>query len=130
MMPLQFLRKCVNKSKKWSLDSSSDEIYQENFNYCFFKRIAQGPSTAVSVEEKSSEVHKHAVSLVQSTISLTLTERQVKNKKSEVVKATREMSKQLGVGLAIQQAFYSKEIIKMLHGFGFSMNTTDSSDPE
>lgn len=33
----------------------------------------------------------------------------------------REMPKQLGVGLAIHQAFHSKEIIKVLQGFGFSV---------
>ena len=31
------------------------------------------------------------------------------------------MSQQLGVGLAIHQEFRSKEIIKMLHGFGLSV---------
>ena len=118
------LRKCINKSKKWvftgCLDSTSNENFPDEL-YCFFKWIVQGPKTTISVEEKSSEVHKRAVSLAQSTISLTLTERQAKNKKSEVVKATREMPQQLGVGLAIHQAFRSKEIIKILHGFGFSV---------
>ena len=75
----------------------------------------------MNVEEKSTEVHKRAVSLSQSTISLTLTERQANNKKSEIIKTTREMPQQLGVGLAIHQAIRSKEIIKMLHGFGFSV---------
>ena len=118
------LRKCINKSKKWvftgSLDSTSDENLPEEL-YCFFKWLVQGPSASITVEEKSSEVHKRAVSLAQSTISLTLTERQANNKKSEVIKVTREMPQQLGVGLAIHQAFRSKEIIKMLHGFGFSV---------
>ena len=88
------LRKCINKSNKWvftgSLDSTSDENLPEEL-YCFFKWIVQGPSASITVEEKSSEVHKRAVSLAQSTISLTLTERQANNKKSEVIKVTREM---------------------------------------
>lgn len=68
---------------------------------------------------KSSEVRKRAVFLAQSTISLTLMEQQAKSKKSEMVKARREMPQ--GVGLAIHQTFRSKEIIKMLYGFGFSV---------
>ena len=101
------------------LDSPSDEDLPGEL-YCFFKWIVQGPSTT-SVEEKSSKVHKRAASLAQSTISLTLTERQSKNKKPEVIIVTGEMPQQLGVGLAIHQAFHSKEIIKVLQGFGFSV---------
>ena len=67
------------------------------------------------------EVPKCAASLVQSTISLTLRKQQAKNKKSEMVIVTGEMPQQFGVGLAIHQAFCSKEIIKMFHGFGFSV---------
>ena len=67
------------------------------------------------------EVPKCAASLAQSTISLTLREQQAKNKKSEVVIVTGEMPQQFGVGLAIHQAFCSKEIIKMFHRFGFSV---------
>ena len=100
---------------------ASDENLPGELN-SFFKWIVQGPSTTISVEEKSSEVYKRgADSSAQSTISLTLTKRQAKNKISEVIKVAREMPRQLGVGLAIHQAFRSKEIIKMLHGFGFSV---------
>ena len=118
------LRNCINKSKKWvfmgSLDSISDENLPQEL-YCFFRWLVQATRKTMNVEEKSTEVHKRAVSLSQSTISLTLTERQANNKKSEIIKTTREMPQQLGVGLAIHQAIRSKEIIKMLHGFGFSV---------
>ena len=67
-----------------SLDSTSDENLPGEL-YCFFKWIVQGLSTTISVGEKSSEVNKRAVILAQSTISLTLAERQAKNKKSKVI---------------------------------------------
>ena len=56
------------------------------------------------VDDKYSEVRRHAVSLAQSTISMTFTERQVTNKKSEVIRAGKEMPQQLAIGLAIHQA--------------------------
>ena len=120
MMPLQFGESVYEKSKKWvftgSLDSTSDENLPGEL-YCFFKWIVQGISTTISVGEKSSDVNKRAVSMAQSTISLTLAERQAKNKKSEVIIVKREMPQQLGMSW---QAYRSKETIKMLHGFGFS----------
>ena len=126
------LRKCINKSKKLAftgcLDSTSDENLSGEF-YCFFTWIVQGPSTTISVEGTSSEGHKGAVSLVQSTISLTLTERQAKNKKSKVVKATREMPQQLGVGSVIQQAFVvTKGSSKCSMDLDSLLNTTGSSE--
>ena len=93
-----------------------------------FQMDCSRPKYNHSVEEKSSEVNKRAVSLAQSTISLTLTERQAKNKKSEVVKATREMSQQLGVGLAIHQDFVAKRSSKCSMEVDSLLNTTGSSE--
>ena len=59
--------------------------------------------------------------LSQSTVSTCLTERQVKNKESQLIDSTCEMSQQLAVGLAIHQAIRSKEIVNLLHGFGMSI---------
>lgn len=73
------------------------------------------------VDNKYSEVHRRAVSLAQSTISMTLTERQVTNKKSEVIRAGKEMPQQLAIGLAIHQAIRSKEIVNFLYAFGMSV---------
>ena len=73
-----YLRKCINQSKKWvfegSLESLSKDHYPEQL-YCFFRWVINGPNTTLSVEEKSNEVHKRAISLVQSTMSTCLTER-------------------------------------------------------
>lgn len=119
-----YLRKCINQSKKWvfkgSLEGLSKDHYPEEL-YCFFRWVINGPNTTLSVEEKSNEVHKRAMSLVQSTISTCLTERQVGNKKSEIFKSSREMPQQLAIGLAIHQSVRSKELVNMLRGFGLSV---------
>lgn len=59
--------------------------------------------------------------LAQTTISMCLTERQVKNKKSETIQSTREMPEQLAVSLAVYPALRSKEIVNMLNGFRMSV---------
>lgn len=53
-------------------------------------------------------------------------QRQVKNKKSDVVRSSLEMLLQLAVGIAVHQAVRSKQLITMLHGFGVSVDTTGS----
>ena len=51
-----------------------------------------------------------------------LTERQVKNKKSDVVRSSLEMPLQLAVGIAVHQGVGNKQLITMLHGFGMSVD--------
>lgn len=70
---------------------------------------------------KISEVHKRAVTLAQSTVSMTLTESQVRKQQSKVIKVAREMPQQLAIGLAIHQAIRSKEVVNFLYGFGMSV---------
>lgn len=62
------------------------------------------------------------MALSQTTVSMCLTERQVKNKKSDVVRSSSEMPLQLAVGIAVPQAVRSKQLINMLHGFGMSVD--------
>ena len=50
-----------------------------------------------------------------------LTQRQVGNKKSEIIKLSREMPQQLAIGLAVHQSGRSKELVNMLRGFGISV---------
>ena len=50
-----------------------------------------------------------------------LTERQIGNKKSDVINTSREMPQQLAVGLAVHQSIRSKGLVNMLHGFGMSV---------
>ena len=118
------LRKSVTKSKKWvfhgSLETLSKDYFPEEL-YCFFRWVINGPNSTLSVEEKCNEVHKRAMSLVQSTISMCLTERQIRNKKSEVINSSREMPQQLAVGLAVHQSVRSKALVIMLRGFGLSV---------
>ena len=82
-----------------------------------FRWVINGPKTTLSAEEKCQEVHKRVMSLVQSPVSMCLTECQIGNKKSDVIKTSREMPQQLAVGLAIA----SKGLVNMLHGFGMSV---------
>ena len=62
------------------------------------------------------------MALSQTTVSMCLTERQVKNKTSDVVRSSSEMPLQLAVGIAVHQAVRSKQLITMLHGFGMSVD--------
>ena len=55
-------------------------------------------------------------------MSTCLTERQVKNKKSHVVRSLLEMPLQLAVGIALHQVVRSKQLTTMLHGFGMSVD--------
>ena len=103
-----------------SLETLSKDHFPEEL-YCFFRWVINGPNTTLSVEEKCNEIHKRAMSLVQSTVSRCLTERQVGNKKSEIIKSSREMPQQLAIGLAVHQAVRSKELANMLRGFGISV---------
>ena len=48
------------------------------------------------------------MSLAQNTIAMFLTDRQVSNKTSDILRSAREMPQQLAVGLAIHQAIRSK----------------------
>lgn len=103
-----------------SLETLSKDHFPEEL-YCFFRWVINGPNTTLSVEEKCNEIHKRAMSLVQSTVSMCLTEHQVGNKKSEIIKSSREMPQQLAIGLAVHQAVRSKELVNMLRGFGISV---------
>ena len=118
------LRKAINKSERWifagSLDTLSNKHCPEEL-HCFFRWIIQGPNNTLSDEEKCNEVRKRAMHLAQSTISMCLTERQLKNRKSQAINTTREMPQQLAVSLAIHRAIRSKEIVNLLHGFGMAV---------
>ncbi|CAH3151769.1 unnamed protein product, partial [Porites lobata] len=118
------LRKAINKSERWifagSLDTLSNKHCPEEL-HCFFRWIIQGPNNTLSDEEKCNEVRKRAMHLAQSTISMCLTERQLKNRKSQAINTTREMPQQLAVSLASHQAIRSKEIVNLLHGFGMAV---------
>ena len=101
------LSKAINNCRKWMFDGSLESLSKDNFPeelYCFFRWVINGPKTTLSAEEKCQEVHKRVMSLVQSTVSMCLTERQIGNKKSYVIKTSREMPQQLAVGLAIHQS--------------------------
>ena len=103
------LRKSIKKCK-WEFIGSLENVSDENISmelYSFFRWVIQGPNDLLSAGKKSSEVHKRAMSLTQNTVSMCLTERQVRNKKSGVVRLATEMPQQLTIGLAVHQAVRS-----------------------
>ena len=118
------LRQCISKTKQWVFEGSLETFSKDNFPeelYGFFRWVINGPNATLSTEDKCQEVHKRAMSLVQSTMSMCLTECQVGNKKSELLKSAREMPQQVAVGITIHQAVRSKQLVNMLHGFGLSV---------
>ena len=117
------IRKSIRKCKKWIFTGSLDNITDKHLPmelFSFFWWVIQGPFDLFSLEKKSSEVHKCAMSLTQSTVAMCLSDRQVKHKKSESTRMTAEMPQQLAIGLAAHQPVRSKEFISLLHGFGMS----------
>ena len=62
------------------------------------------------------------MALSQTTVLMCLTGRQVKNKKSDVVRSSSEMQLQLAIGIAVNQAVRGKQLIATLHGFGMSVD--------
>ena len=119
------LIKAIRKCKNWKFTGSLQNVTDKNLPmelYSFFRWVIQGPNNSLSAEKKPDEVHKRAMSLPQSTVSMCLTERQIKYKKSKTVRLAAEMPQPLTVGLAVHQAVRSKELICMLHGFGISVD--------
>ena len=121
------LRKAINKAERWKFVESPTDVQA---NMCqksctiFFRLIIRGLNKTLLTDNKSSEVNKHALSLAQSTVMMSLYSRQVSNTKSHSLKLTHETLQQLAVGVAIRQAIRSKEIVNMLHGFGMSVGYT------
>ena len=119
------IRKSITKCRKWEFTGSLKNLPDENVPaelFSFHRWIIQGPKHELSAGKKCEEVYNRAMALSQTTVSLCLTERQVKNKKSDVVRSSSEMPLQLAVGIAVHQAVRSKQLINMLHGFGMSVD--------
>ena len=119
------IRKSITKCRKWKFTGSLENLPDENVPaalFSFYRWIIQGTKHELSAGKKSEEVYNRAMALSQTTVSMCLTERQVKNKKSDVVRSSLEMPLQLAVGIAVHQAVGNKQLITMLHGFGMSVD--------
>lgn len=71
------LWKSINNRKKWVFTGSLETLSRNNCPeelYCLYRWIIQGSNAILSVQEKSTEVHKQAMHLPQITISMCLTE--------------------------------------------------------
>ena len=121
------IRKSIRKCKRWVLTGALNNITDGNVPmelFSLFRWAIQGPFVLLSSEKKSSEVHVHkrAKSLTQNTVTMCLSDCQVKRKKSETTRMTAEMPRQLATGLAVHQAVRSKELIRLHHRFGMSVD--------
>ena len=118
------LRRSINKCQRWKFTGSFKDLSEENVPeelYSFFRWLTHDQNS-LSSAKKSDEVHKRAMSLAQSTVSMCLTDRQAKNKKSDTLRFTHQMPQQLAVGLTVHQAIRNKGLIRMLHGLGMSVD--------
>lgn len=114
------LRKHINKSDRWTFTGSFDDLQESNIPKelnIFYRWLIEGPHQLFR-DEKSTEVHNRVMNLAQTTICMCLSDRQRRNKTSEVIRFPREMPQQVAVGLSLHQAFRSKEMINLLHAFG------------
>ena len=94
------IRKSIRKCKKWVFTGALDNITDKNVPmelFSLFRWVIQGPFDLLSSEKKSSEVHKRAMSLTQSTVAMCLSDPQVKCKKSDTTRMTTEMPQQLAI---------------------------------
>ena len=118
------LRKAVTKADQWAFTgtlSNGDHKHVPTHLYSFYRWLLQGPMTTISNENKSSVVNRNAMSLAQTTISMFLSDRQLQNTKTHVIRPCREVPQQLAVGIAIRQAIRSRKVINILHGLGLSV---------
>lgn len=122
----KILRNIINKMDKWSFSGSFTGVTEDksvpNELYSFFRWVIRGPNSTLSTEKKDCEVNQHAMSLAQSTVFMFESKEQVRNKNSKTLRTTREMPRQLGIAIAVRQAFRSKKLVNMLHDFGLCVN--------
>ena len=94
------IRKSIRKCKKWVFNGSFDNITDGRGTLQLFQWVMQGPFDLFSLQKKSSEAHKRAVSLTQSTVAMCY-------KRLESTRMTAEMPQQLAIGLSVNQAVRS-----------------------
>ena len=118
------IRKSITKCSMWKFTGSLKNLPNETVPaelFSFYRWIIKGPKHELSDGKKSEEVYNHTMALSQTTVSMCLTERQVKNK-CDVARSLSEMPLQLAIEIAVHQAVRSKQLIAMLHRFGMSVD--------
>ena len=73
------------------------------------------------VIESVLKLNQSATTLAQSTITMSLSQSQVSNRKAKTIRCTREMPHQVAIALSVHNATRSKKIINVLHDFGVSI---------
>lgn len=118
------LRRAILKTEKWNFKGSLTDVTDAHVPkelYTFFRWVLQGTKSMLAPDSgKTAVADRNAQSLAQTTVYLSLSERQ-RGIQSDIVRYQHEMPQQLGIGVAIRQAIRSKKVINLLHGFGVSV---------
>lgn len=116
------LRKSISQLRRWSFQGSFNDTTDEHIPKdlsIFFRWVIQGTRTSLSSDMKDSQINANVMSLVQSTVSMFLSDSQAYNVKSDRY-YSRDMPHQIAVGIAMRKLTRSKRIIDMLHRFNVS----------
>ena len=120
------LRKVIARSDKWDFTGSLNDVSDKHIPkelYCFFRWMLQGPETSLASEGKNAAVSQNAKNLAQTTIYLSLSNRQMKNSFDSIWNS-KDVPQQLAVGIAVSQQMRSKKMVHLLNGFGVSVDYT------
>ena len=118
------LRKAIGNAKKWTFDGSFTDTTDEHIPkelYSFHRWVMQGPNTMLSSDRKCAQINQSAKTLAQSTITISLSQSQVSNRKAQTIRCTREMPQQVAIALSVHKATRRNKIINVLHDFGVSI---------
>ena len=87
------LRKAISKVNKWTFTGSLTDVTSKQLPkelYCFYRLVLQVLHQTLYTDKKSSQANRHALGLAQSTVTMFLSNDQVRNKKSQSLGVTHE----------------------------------------
>ena len=113
------LKRLIAQAKHWNFNGTFtlDDSHLPDELQTFFHWVLQGEKY-LSSKEKNAEVDRNAKSLAQTTVCLSLSGRQIRNKESSTIYRSREMPQPLAIGLSVRQSYRGKKVVNLLHGFG------------
>ena len=117
------LRKTISSAERWEFNGSlevNERIVPREL-YSFFRWLICGRVEVLSSTRKQAGVNRSAMSISQTAISMSYSERQIKQKTTANLHCTRIMPQQVAIGLSIHQTVRNKKIIEILHGYGMSI---------
>ena len=118
------LRKAIGNAKKLTFEGSftytTDEHTPKEL-YSFYRWVVHCPNTMLSSDRKCAQINQSAKTLAQRTITMSLSQSQVSNRKAQTIRCTHEMPQQVAISLSVHKVTRSKKIINVLHDFGVSI---------